>query len=90
LCERYDVIGDVRGKGLILGVECVTDSQSRTPGTEITADVLEAAKDRGLLVGKGGLYGNVLRITPPMCITLDDADFIADCLDEVLEATARR
>ena len=48
------------------------------------ADVLEQCKKRGLLLGKGGLYGNVLRIKPPMCITKPDVDFLVDCLDEVL------
>jgi alanine-glyoxylate transaminase / (R)-3-amino-2-methylpropionate-pyruvate transaminase len=51
--------------------------------------VLERCKDRGLLLGKGGLYGNTIRLKPPMCITKDDANFIIDCLDEVLsEITA--
>ena len=47
--------------------------------------MVEFAKDRGLLLGKGGPYGNVVRITPPMCLTLHDAEFLADCLDECLE-----
>jgi len=46
---------------------------------------MELTKERGLVLGKGGLYGNVLRIKPPMCITKADADFLVDCLDEVLE-----
>ena len=49
-----------------------------------TADLLELCKERGLLIGKGGLAGNTLRIKPPMCLTRDDADFLVDCLDEVL------
>jgi len=69
----------------MLGVELVSDRQSKSPATAETADVAEFAKDRGLLLGKGGQYGNVLRITPPMCLTKDDADFLADCLDECLE-----
>ena len=46
--------------------------------------MLELCKERGLLIGKGGLSGNTLRIKPPMCLTRDDADFLVDCLDEVL------
>ncbi|MCH7527664.1 MAG: aspartate aminotransferase family protein [Planctomycetes bacterium] len=83
LKETHPIVGDVRGKGLMLGIELVDDRKTKTPATEATKDVLELARDRGLLLGKGGYYGNVLRITPPMCITTDDADFIADCLDEV-------
>jgi alanine-glyoxylate transaminase/(R)-3-amino-2-methylpropionate-pyruvate transaminase len=80
------VIGEVRGMGLMLGVELVKDAETKEPASAETANLLEAAKDRGLLLGKGGLYGNVLRIKPPMCITKADCDFLADCIDECLEA----
>jgi alanine-glyoxylate transaminase / (R)-3-amino-2-methylpropionate-pyruvate transaminase len=85
LQERHDLIGEVRGLGLMLGVELVRDRQTKEPATAETARLLELAKERGLLLGKGGLSGNVLRIKPPMCVTKTDADFLADCLDEVLE-----
>lgn len=78
----YEVVGEARGMGLMLGLELVKSSQNREPGSEITAQIFEMAKDRGLLLGKGGLYGNVLRIKPPMCITRDDAEFILDVLDD--------
>ncbi len=86
LQERQPLIGEVRGMGLMLGVELVRDRQSKEPATSETADVLEMCKQRGLLIGKGGLLGNTLRIKPPMCLTKDDADFLVDCLDEVLDA----
>jgi alanine-glyoxylate transaminase/(R)-3-amino-2-methylpropionate-pyruvate transaminase len=85
LQERQPMIGEVRGMGLMLGVELVRDRQTREPATSETMDVVEKCKERGLLVGKGGLYGNVLRIKPPMCITKADADFVVDCLEEVME-----
>jgi alanine-glyoxylate transaminase/(R)-3-amino-2-methylpropionate-pyruvate transaminase len=90
LQERQPLIGEVRGMGLMLGVELVRDRRSKEPATAETAEVLELCKDRGLLVGKGGLYGNVLRIKPPMCLTKADADFLADCLDEVLSVLPAR
>ena len=84
LQKQHRVIGEVRGKGLMLGVELVDDPDTREPAAQLAADVLEGARDRGLLVGKGGMHGNVLRVKPPLCITRADADFLADCLDEVL------
>lgn len=90
LQERRPMIGEVRGMGLMLGVELVRDRVSKEPASTETAEVHELCKDRGLLVGKGGLYGNVLRIKPPMCLTTDDADFLVDCLDEVLGLVASR
>jgi alanine-glyoxylate transaminase/(R)-3-amino-2-methylpropionate-pyruvate transaminase len=90
LQEKRTLIGEVRGLGLMLGVELVRDRATKDPATNETADVLELCKERGLLLGKGGLFGNVLRIKPPMCLTTDDADFLVDCLDEVFEELARR
>jgi len=63
----------------------VLDPATKEPASALAAEVLELCRERGLLVGKGGLFGNVLRIKPPMCITKDDADFLVDCLEEVLE-----
>jgi alanine-glyoxylate transaminase/(R)-3-amino-2-methylpropionate-pyruvate transaminase len=90
LQSRHDIVGDVRGMGLMLGVELVTDRTSRTPASAETLDVLEAAREMGVLIGKGGLAGNVLRIKPPLCITADDVDFALDVLDRALGRTARR
>ena len=78
-CRRSTpLIGEVRGMGLMLGVELVRDRKTKEPANTETADVLELCKERGLLIGKGGLFGNTLRIKPPMCITKDDADFLVD------------
>jgi alanine-glyoxylate transaminase/(R)-3-amino-2-methylpropionate-pyruvate transaminase len=89
LAEKHMLIGEVRGMGLMLGVELVRDRTTREPASTQSADVVEFCKERGLLVGKGGLYGNTLRIKPPMCITTDDADFLVTCLDEVLSIVAK-
>lgn len=90
LQERHPMIGEVRGLGLMLGAELVRDRMTKEPATAETARVLEMCKERGLIIGKGGLSGNVLRIKPPMCITKADADFLVDCLDEVLELIERQ
>ncbi|MGB6220400.1 aspartate aminotransferase family protein [Haloferula sp.] len=81
LKDKYPVIADVRGSGLILGVEFVQDGQ---PASAFTADFFERCKDHGLIVGKGGLHGSVIRLKPPMCLTPADADFLIEVFSEVL------
>ena len=81
---KHDVIGDVRGKGLMIGVELVEDRNTKAPAKEACASVFERAKDLGLLLGKGGLHANVLRIKPPMCIHKQDVDFMIEVLDIAL------
>ncbi|MDH3718279.1 MAG: aspartate aminotransferase family protein [Planctomycetota bacterium] len=90
LQDKHSIIGEVRGLGLMLGVELVRDRASKEPASTETAEVLEMTKQMGLLLGKGGLQGNTLRIKPPMCISKDDADFLVDCLDEALEQISSR
>ena len=68
--------------------ELVRDRGSKQPAKQETLAVLESARDMGVLIGKGGLDGNVLRIKPPMCITAEDVDFTLDVLDRALAAAA--
>lgn len=79
--DRYDTVGEVRGKGLMVGIEMVTDGGSRAPDAAGAGRVMEAARERGVLVGKGGLYGNTLRLSPPLTITEDDAARAIETLD---------
>jgi len=83
LANELGVVGEVRGKGLMIGVELV-GSDGRTANAAAAKEVLERCKVDGLLVGKGGLYGNCIRIAPPMSITADEADkgaaIVADAL----------
>ncbi|GAB4819560.1 hypothetical protein N2152v2_006606 [Parachlorella kessleri] len=81
---KHDIIGDVRGQGLMVGVELVKDRITKEPATAEVAAVFEACKDMGLLLGKGGLAGNVFRIKPPMCITKPDMDFLLEVMDTAL------
>lgn len=84
LMDKHYLIGDVRGKGLMIGVELVKDRRTKEPAKEECAKIFERSKELGLLIGKGGFYGNVLRIKPPMCITHADIDFILEVLDFAL------
>lgn len=81
LARRHDLIGDVRGLGLMLGIELVKDHAGKAPAKEECVRVFERCRELGVLIGKGGLYGNVLRIKPPMCLTAADADFMLEVLD---------
>jgi 4-aminobutyrate aminotransferase-like enzyme len=82
LKEKHSLIGDVRGMGLMQGVELVKDRKSKEPAPQETNTLMERCKDNGLLIGKGGLYGNVLRISPPLNIGKADAEEATRILDK--------
>lgn len=84
LAGKHALIGDIRGLGLMLGVELVKDRATKEPAKDECAAVFEACKDMGLLIGKGGLWGNTLRIKPPMILSASDADFMLGVLDQSL------
>jgi 4-aminobutyrate aminotransferase-like enzyme len=69
LAEEFPLIGEVRGRGLMLGLELVEDRQTKAPAPARCERLLGRCKEELLLVGKGGLYGNVIRIAPPLCIS---------------------
>ncbi|KAI5612753.1 alanine--glyoxylate aminotransferase 2, mitochondrial, partial [Silurus asotus] len=86
LRDKYEIVGDVRGKGLHIGMEMVKDKASLAPlPPGDMAEILEDIKDMGVLIGKGGIYGQTFRIQPPMCITKDDADFTLAVFDQALQ-----
>jgi 4-aminobutyrate aminotransferase len=84
LQERHAIIGDVRGMGLLLAIELVEDRQTKVPAAAATARLMEACREQGLLLGKGGMYGNVLRFSPPMNIGRSDVDNFFGMLDKAL------
>ncbi len=85
LQAKHSIVGDVRGQGLLLGVEMVKDRTTKEPAPAECAAVLESARELGLLLGKGGLWGQTIRLAPPMCITPADADFIIEVFGAVFE-----
>lgn len=84
LQNKYDIIGDIRGKGLMIGAELVKDRATKEPADEEAGRVVEAAKDNGVIIGKGGAMGNMLRINPPLCIQKEDVDLVMEVLDHSL------
>jgi len=86
LVDELSIVGDVRGKGLMVGIELV-GADGRTPNVAAAAAVLETCKANGLLVGKGGLYGNCLRVAPPLTLTDEEcvqgAQILVDALRSV-------
>ncbi len=82
LKKKHALIGDVRGMGLMQGVELVKDRTSKEPAPKETNALMERCKNNGLLIGKGGLYGNVLRISPALNIAREDIEEAARILDE--------
>lgn len=85
LQEKYDIIGDVRGKGLMLAVEFVKDRKNKTPNKEATAQMMELSRERGILYGKTGVHGNVLRLQPPLCLSLDDAKYVIAAFEDSIK-----
>jgi 4-aminobutyrate aminotransferase len=84
LQRKHEVIGDVRGMGLLQAIELVEDRKTRTPAPAATLMAMEAARENRILLGKGGMYGNVLRISPPMNIGRPDVDQFLGLLDRSL------
>jgi 4-aminobutyrate aminotransferase-like enzyme len=81
LKDKHAIIGDVRGMGLLLAIELVEDRVTKAPASAATLCLMETARENGIMVGRGGLYGNVLRLSPPMNIGRDDVDEFIRRLD---------
>jgi 4-aminobutyrate aminotransferase-like enzyme len=82
LQAKHSLIGDVRGMGLMQGMELVKDRKTKEPAPETTTQVMERARENGLLIGKGGLYGNVLRLAPMLNTSKGDVDEAIRMLDK--------
>ena len=84
LQARYPIIGEVRGRGLFLGIELVEDMTDRAPATQQASYVVERMKQCGILISTDGPHANVLKIKPPMCFTAENARRLADMLEKIL------
>ena len=85
LKAKHEVIGDVRGMGLMQAIECVKDRKTKEPNPQAILKVFEETRRRGVLIGKGGLYGNIIRLGPPLVATKSDIDELIAALDGAFE-----
>ena len=88
LAQKYEVIGDVRGSGLIFGAELVLDRGSKIPATDFTNQIINAMRHKGIILSKLGRHKNALKIRPPMPFSIENANLLIDTLDEVLGQTS--
>jgi 4-aminobutyrate aminotransferase-like enzyme len=84
LQQKFPLIGDIRGMGLMQGVELVQDPKSKQPAVEALKRLMDLTRDNGLIIGKGGLYGNVIRISPALTCSRNDVDNAVRILDRSL------
>lgn len=83
--ENYKVIGDVRGRGLMIGLELVRDRNTKEPAPAEAKAVRARMRESGVLVGVGGIFGNVVRLQPPLSITAEECDRAAAALERALD-----
>ncbi|MHA2283717.1 MAG: aspartate aminotransferase family protein [Promethearchaeota archaeon] len=90
LKEDHELVGDVRGQGMMLGMELVRDINTKEPATQEMLQVMEICKRNGLLIGKGGIEGNVIRIQPPLELTIDQTEKAFQILDIAFTEVERK
>ena len=88
LKDRHQAIGDVRGKGLMLAIEIVSDRDAKTPDKDTASEVFEACRDQGIILSKSGPHQSCLRMVPPLCLAKEDAATVLEGLDSALDQAA--
>ncbi len=88
LQARHPFIGDVRGMGLMQGLEIVVPDGGKAPDAARATAFVNAAREHGLLLGKGGLYGNAIRVSPPLIVSAAEVDQAADLMERALADVA--
>ncbi len=86
LVNEVEVLGDVRGMGLVMGMEFVKDKESKEPAPDVTREFIKRCCEAGVIVGKVGLWGNVIRVAPPLVITMEEAEESCDIVEGVLRS----
>ncbi len=88
--SKYEIVGEVRGKGLMIGVEVVRDKKTKEPSGELTNLIRKSCADHGLIVGKGGWWSNVIRIQPPMTIREEHVDEALETLEKAVKEAEKQ
>jgi alanine-glyoxylate transaminase / (R)-3-amino-2-methylpropionate-pyruvate transaminase len=81
LHQKHEIVGDVRGHGMMMAIELVTDRKTKAPASEATAAIFERTRDNGLVMSKSGANRNILRMVPPLCVQEDDVGAVEDALE---------
>lgn len=84
LLSKHEIVGDVRGVGLFVGLELVTDRELKTPATKTAAYIVKRLKEDHVVVSTDGPWDNILKFKPPMCFSMNDANQVAQCIDRIL------
>ena len=84
LQKIHPLLGDVRGKGLVMGLEIIEEQESKKPSSELTQKIIFRCGEYGMLLGRVGFYGNVIRIAPPLVITEEEAEIGVEIMDKAL------
>src|SRR4029077_20167134 len=90
LHQKHEIVGEVRGRGLMMAIELVTDRKTKKPAVKETADIFEKMREHGLVASKSGANRNIIRMVPPMCLQLHDVEAVADALARCFDARGHR
>jgi alanine-glyoxylate transaminase / (R)-3-amino-2-methylpropionate-pyruvate transaminase len=82
LHQKYEIVGNVRGHGMMMAIELVKNRKTKEPAGEATADIFEKTRDHGLVMSKSGAHRNILRMVPPMCVQASDVAQVEDALEK--------
>ncbi len=83
--DKYDMVGDVRGRGLFIAIECIQGNGNSEPNKELAIEFVEKMKQKGFLISNAGQFRNVLKIRPPLVFQKEHADSLCEVLEETLD-----
>ena len=83
--NKYEMVGDVRGQGLFIGIECIQGNENSEPNKELAIEFVEKMKQKGFLISNAGQFRNVLKIRPPLVFQKEHADSLCEVLEETLD-----